>query len=243
MEQDTWCLPCLLTQCLISSGTLTHPIKPIMTTRVILAPFSHLDTALLLALPTNTKYHLKAQQKARSLVYMINQATSFGQDISLKLKDIPYPVTLSIKITWVPFRLLKTDMCQAPSAPNTSRQNISSSTIITMHKSLNFDTVPLNKCGQMFWLSLSKDLNFDRCVHSSWIALSIMLKTFNFYRPTTLRWILLTVLHQRAPFLILHRLGHSLPLFFRWNLKSHWSHLHRRGVLRHPYYFLPVLNQ
>ena len=123
------------------------------------------------------------------------------------------------------------------------KANISLSTIITMCKSLNFDTVPPNKCGQMFWLSLSKDLNFDGCVHSSWIALSIMLKTFNFYRRTTLHWILLTVLHQRAPFLILHPLGHSLPLFFRWNRTSHWSHLHRRGVLRRPYHFLPVLNQ
>ena len=69
---------------LISSGTLMHLIKPIMTAKVILA----LDTALLLALPTSTKYHSKAQQKARSLVYMINQATYFGRNISLKLKDI-----------------------------------------------------------------------------------------------------------------------------------------------------------
>ena len=155
---------------------------------------------------------------------------------------MPYQVTSSIKITWVPFRLLKTDMSQAPSAPNTSRWNISSSTIITMRRSLIFDTALPNKCGQMFWLNLYKVLNFDRCVHSSWIAPSIMLKSFNLYRWTTLCWILFTVLHQRAPFLILHRLRHSLPLFFQWNLESHRSHLHCRGMLRHPYHLLPVLN-
>ena len=173
---------------------------------------------------------------------MINKAMYFGRNISLKLKDIPYPVTSSITITWVPFCLLKTDMSQAPSTPNTSRWNIFSSAIITMRRSSNFDTVPPNKCGQMFWLNLYKVLNFVRCMHSSWIALLILLKTFNFYCRTTLRWILLTVLHQRAPFLILYRLCHSLPLFFRWNVVSHQSHLHRRGVLRHPYHLLPILD-
>ncbi len=99
MEQDTWFSPCLLTQSLILYGTLTHPIKPIMTAKVILAPFSHLDTEPQLAHPTNIKYHLKAQQKARSLVYMTKQATYCGWDISLRPKDTPSQVTLSIKIT------------------------------------------------------------------------------------------------------------------------------------------------
>jgi hypothetical protein len=65
--------------------------------RATLAASSHLAKVPLLAHLPNTRFLPKALAKVNLLVYMTNLVIFYGHDISSRLKDIQFQLTLFIK--------------------------------------------------------------------------------------------------------------------------------------------------
>ncbi len=163
--------------------------KPTKIAKATLALSTLLARVQRWARPIYKKSHVKALPRVRLLDYTIRQATSYGHIISSRPKDMQILPILFIKTTWALCCLPKMVTGWVPSAPNISNQNISSFAIITTLTSWIFNIVPPNRCGLMFWLNHSKDLNSNQCMHSSWIALLTILKSLPSFRLQIQRWL------------------------------------------------------